>query len=114
MSFYEKTLNNLRKIASDRDLTQATMASYMKVSESMYSRILKGEVKLKLDQVSELARSLHMSEVDIFSYPEHMVPAGKLEDSVDAILQIKINKANKDKILSILMPDDTIEIINNM
>lgn len=114
MTFYEQTISNLLKIALDRHLTQTAMANYMKVSPSMYSRILSGKTTLSLANVAELAKSLNMTETDIFNYPNHMIPSDGQTGPVDAVLQIRLSKENKDRVMSILFGDETIDILNHV
>lgn len=114
MTFTETIRTNLRKIMNDRGLTQATLASYANTSASQFSKILNGVVSLSLEQLSNLAQSLSMREIDIITYPEIYKNAnsGKDNDPVEAILQIKLKKDKKDQVLKLVFGEHDIEILN--
>lgn len=73
MLFTEQIINNLRKLMNDRGLTQAAMSEYADTSPSQFSKILNGTVQLSLLQLSNIARNLSMSEIDLITYPEKYV-----------------------------------------
>ena len=50
-NFEKRVVENILKIMKDRNLTQATTASYMGTSPSQLSKILKGGVGLDFDKI---------------------------------------------------------------
>ena len=106
--FYEKTLNNVRKIMQDKHLTQLSMGELIGVKESSMSKIFNGQASFTLDHLSKLASSLAISEIDIIKYGEEPKP----EDPVEAILQIKLKKDKKDQVLKLVFGENNIEILN--
>ena len=56
--FSEEIISNIRKIMRDRNLTQAAAAEFMGTSESQFSKILNGNVRLSLLQLENFARNL--------------------------------------------------------
>jgi transcriptional regulator with XRE-family HTH domain len=113
MLFTEQIINNLRKLMNDRGLTQAAMSEYADTSPSQFSKILNGTVQLSLLQLSNIARNLSMSEIDLITYPEKYVKSDKQqEEPVEAVLQIKLKKDKKDQVLKLVFGENNIEILN--
>lgn len=111
--FTENILKNIRKIMNDRNLTQVTMAAYINISPSQFSKVLSGSVQLSLTQLSNLATSLAMREIDIITYPEKYVPEKEiLTDSPEVSLQIKLKKDKRDQVMRLIFGDNDIEILN--
>ena len=111
--FSEKIIDNIRKIMRDRNLTQATMAEYMGTSESQFSKILSGSVKLSLLQLENLATNLSIREIDIITYPEVYVNRKSSEhEPVKAILQIELQKEKKEQILKFVFGESNMELLN--
>ncbi len=111
--FTEKILKNIRKIMNDRNLTQVAMAAYINISPSQFSKVLNGSVQLSLTQLSNLATSLAMREIDIITYPEKYVPEKEsFTDSPEVSLQIKLKKDKRDQVMRLIFGDNDIEILN--
>lgn len=109
----ETLINNIRKIMNDRNITQAAMAGYLKTSPSQFSKILSGQVKLKLEEVSNLATSISMREIDIITYPEVYVSQKETkQNEPEVALQIKLKKDKRDQVLRLIFGDNDIEILN--
>lgn len=110
----ETIIKNLRKIMADKSLTQATMARYADTSASQFSKILNGTVQLSLEQLSNLATSLSMREIDIITYPEIYVSKEEIQvdDNVEVVLQMRLRKDKKNQVLNLVFGDNDIEILN--
>lgn len=104
-------IQNIRKLMTDRRITQATIASYMDTSESQLSKILNGSVQLSLKQVSNLASSLSMREIDLITYPDVYVKEGSKTAPLEATLQIKLSPAKREKVLSLILGRKNFELI---
>lgn len=104
-------IDKIRKIISDRGLTQGAAAEYAGTSASQFSKILSGEVQLSLWQLSNFAKSLDMDIIDVFTYPQKYVLIGKEAEDVEAVLQIKLKKDRKEQVLKLVFGDN-IEILN--
>ena len=112
--FEEKVVQSIRYIMNDRHLTQSTIAEYMDTSESQFSKILSGKIRLSFKQLENLARSLSMREIDIITYPARYVEENAAgAEQVEAILQIKLRKDKKDQVLKLVFGENDIEIINS-
>ena len=118
-TFEEKIVDNIRKIMRERDFTQSTFAEFMDISESQFSKILSGKHHLSFEYLEKLASKLSISEIDIISYPERLIPESNIEsenenadEPVEAVLQIKLKKDKKDQVLKLVFGDNDIEILN--
>lgn len=112
-SFYDNIVTSIAKIMRDKNLTGATMAEYMDTTPSQFSKMLTGKVKISFAKLSKLATNLSMSEIDIMTYPDKYVKIGKPEEeTVEAILQIKLKKDKKDQVLKLVLGENNIEILN--
>lgn len=105
----ELIVNNLRKIMNDKNMKQATIAEYAGVTPSQFSKILSGQVQLSLSQLSNIAQGLSLREIDIFTYPDVYVKDGDQRSSTDdAVLQIKLSKEKRDKVMRIVLGEDNL------
>lgn len=105
-------IDKIRKILSDRGLTQGAAAEYAGTSASQFSKILNGEVQLSLWQLSNFARAMNMDIIDVFTYPQKYAPTGTVSEEVEAVLQIKLKKEKKDQVLHLVFGDNNLEILN--
>lgn len=112
-TFTDRIVGNLHKILRENDIPQARMAEYAGTTPSQFSKILSGQVKLTLEQISKIATSLSMSEIDIITYPDKYVKqSDKQSEPVEAILQIKLQKEKKDQVLRLVFGENNLEILN--
>ena len=88
-SFYTGIIDSLRKLMNDKHLTQAAMADYADTTPSQFSKILKGTVYLSIAQISKIAHSLSMSEIDVMTYPKKYISLEKQEQVVNAWIEQK-------------------------
>lgn len=106
-------VNNIRKIMNDRGLKQSSIAEYADTTASQFSKILSGDVKLTLAQLSNIATGLKMREIDIITYPEVYVKKDNSEsEPVEVVLQIKLQKEKKDQVLKLIYGENNLEIFN--
>ena len=113
MKLSEKVIQNLVKIKNERNYTQKAIGQMGGIDESQISRVLNGEVGLRLDQLEEIARGLRMSVIDIITYPEVYVPEKSIPDNdVDAVLMVRLKDGKKQEILRSVFGDENIEILN--
>lgn len=107
-------VEKVRKIMIDRGLTQVAAAEYLGTSPSQFSKILSGEVQLSLWQLSNFAISMNLDIVDVFSYPDKYVKADENvgDNSIEAVLQIRLRKDKKLQVLKLIFGDSDLEILN--
>ncbi|MBR1783998.1 MAG: helix-turn-helix transcriptional regulator [Bacteroidales bacterium] len=112
-SFEAKIVDNIRKIMTQKHLTQAAFAGFMDISESQFSKILSGKHHMSFLYLEKLASALSMREIDIITYPQCLMEEVKREEEpVEAILQIKLKKDKKDQVLKLVFGENDIEILN--
>lgn len=114
MTLQETISQNIRKILNDRGLAQAVIAHNSDYSEGKVSKILNGEQKMTVEDLSVFAKALSLKDIDILTYPDvyYKKEAGQGTDPVEAILQIKLKKDKKDQVLKLVFGDNNIEILN--
>lgn len=107
-SITEIITNNLRKIMNDKNMKQAAIAEYAGVTPSQFSKILNGQVQLSLVQLSNIAHGLSLREIDIFTYPDIYVKEDerRAASADEAVLQIKLSKEKRDKVMKIVLGED--------
>lgn len=101
-------IENLRKIMKDRDLKQAEMALYADTTPSQMSKILAGQVQLSLKQLSNIARNLNISIVDVITYPETYAPRVS-PSSTKVLVEIDVNN---DEFIKMGLKDKIIQVLN--
>lgn len=113
MTLQETISINIRKYLNDKGLKQAFIAHNSDYSEGQVSKILNGDQKMSIEDLSLFAKVLSLREIDLLTYPDIY---NKKEDAepepVEAILQIKLKKDKKDQVLKLVFGDNNIEILN--
>lgn len=113
MKLSEKIVQNLVRIKNERNYTQKAIGQMGGIDESQISRVLSGEVGLRIDQLEEISRGLGMRVIDIITYPEVYVPESAIPDNdVDAVLMVRLKDGKKQEILRSVFGDENIEILN--
>lgn len=105
-------IEHIRKIINDKGLTQAAVAEYAGTTPSQFSKIMNGEVQISLWQVSNIATSLNMELIDVFTYPDKYVLANSADDEIKASLTIQLKKEKKDQVLRLIFGENDLEILN--
>ena len=102
---------NLRVIIHQRNLKQSFVGNLAGISESQFSRVLSGQVALSLDQLESIASGLGMRVIDIITYPDVYVSKTELEEDQDVILQFKLRKDMKDKVMKLVFGEN-VKLLN--
>lgn len=108
-------VENIRKIISDRKISQKAMATYAGTSASQFSKILSGEVQLSLRQISNIATNIGLREIDLFTYPdiyEKRRNSENFSDEVRATLTIELSQSKKEQVLKLVFGENNLEILN--
>ena len=108
-------VENIRKIISDRKISQKAMAAYAGTSASQFSKILSGEVQLSLRQISNIATNIGLREIDLFTYPdiyEKRRNGENFSDEVRATLTIELSQSKKEQVLKLVFGENNLEILN--
>jgi len=64
---------NIKLIRELRDYSQSFMSSQLKVSQSTYSRIEKGNVNITMSRLNQIANILKVEVTDIINFNETVV-----------------------------------------
>ena len=106
-------VGNILKILSNRGLVQADLVAMTGWDKSVVSRIISGQRRLDVNELSKIATVLNMPVLDLITYPDKYVKAGSPEqEPLEAILQIRLKKDKKDQVLRLVFGDNNIEILN--
>ncbi len=108
-------IENLRKIMTDKKITQYKMAEYAGVEPSQFSKIMNGSIQISLWQISNIAINLNMNIIDVFTYPDKyskQEPKQQNNDDLKTTLTIELKAETKKKILSALFNKEDLEILN--
>ncbi len=103
-------LDNIRKIRISRGYSQEYIASRLDMKQGGYSLIEKGERKLTIDKLLQIAILLDVPLEQIISYPEKKLE--KKQEPVKAILQIELQEDKKDQVLKLVFGENNLEILN--
>ena len=107
--YYYQVVDKIRKIMTDRHLTQAAIGMMMGTGESSASKLFSGQSTISIDHLANLASELSISVIDILTYGDNRRQEG---DPVEAILQIKLKKDRKDQVLKLVFGEHNLEILN--
>jgi transcriptional regulator with XRE-family HTH domain len=86
------------------------VAEKMHKTQSSYARIERGATKIDLETLFVFAKVMGMSVIDVISYPKKMVEEGENMD-FEAILQLKLTKAQKEEVLRIVFGENNLELL---
>lgn len=64
---------NIRDIREDKHLTQADMAEKLNLSETEYAKIERGESKLNIDRIQQIANVLEVNLADLIPFGDDAV-----------------------------------------
>ena len=68
MKSSDQLRQNIRDLREDKHLTQATMAEKLNLSETGYAKIERGETKLTLERVQQIAKILAVNWVELLPF----------------------------------------------
>ena len=80
---------NIRDIREDKHLTQADMAEKLNLSETGYAKIERGESKLNIDRIQQIANVLEVNLADLIPFGDDAVIIFK-GDGVPAVGKSKV------------------------
>ncbi len=113
MTLQETISQNIRKFLNDKGLKQASIAYNSDYTEGKVSKILNGEQKMTIEDLSVFATALSLREIDLLTYPDIYYKKEESEaEPVEAFLQIKLKQDKKDQVLKLVFGENNIEIFN--
>lgn len=104
-------VENLIKIMNDRKLTKVGFANLIGIPESKWNKIANGKQELRLSELSEIARKLEISDVDIFSYPIKLVSTHEKESDFKAQITIELRKDLKEQVISLVFGNKNLKLL---
>ncbi|MDR1222441.1 MAG: helix-turn-helix domain-containing protein [Tannerella sp.] len=101
---------NINLIRKEKGLTQQVIADALNSDNSVVSNIENGKRELKVSELEIIAKALGVSVIDLITYPDVYVRQGN--EPIEAILQVRLRKDKKEKILKMVFGEDNLEILN--
>lgn len=116
-SFSEQVVANLREIISSKGLKQADVGRYANISESQFSRVLKGSVQLSLNQLADIASGLEMNVIDVITFPDKYYKLSESEadtrcQEVKATLTVELGARKGEKVLLFELGENGVKILD--
>ncbi|MDY3852428.1 MAG: XRE family transcriptional regulator, partial [Prevotella sp.] len=69
--------------------------------------------RLKLEDVSKLATSFSMREIDLITYPDvYLSQKETMQNEPEVVLQIKLKKDKRDQVLRLIFGNKDIEVLS--
>lgn len=107
----DQILANIIAIRNKRGFSQDYMASKIGLKQSGYGLIERGERRLQVSTLIQIALTFEMHLVDVILYPNQFSTTGTDED-VKATLTVELKKDKKDQVLRLVFGDNNLEILN--
>lgn len=95
-------VENVRKIMHDENLTQKTMSEFADISESQMSKVFNGSVQLSIWQLSNIASSLQINIIDLFTYPKKFVDSDKVEMAERISITFEVSPDKREHLLKMV------------
>lgn len=108
-SIVSDVLERLRQIMIDKRITQGTLAEYANVESSQFSKIINGKLELRVSHLANIASSLNMSIIDIFTYPDVYEKKEIGYDKIKTSVTIEIEGHTKEQILKLISKENGLE-----
>jgi len=107
----DQILANIIAIRNKRGYSQEYLASKIGLKQSGYGHIEKGDRRLPVSLLLQIAIALDVHVVDIILYPKNFT-AGDSEEEIKATLTVELKKDKKDQVLRLVFGDNNLEILN--
>ena len=107
----EQILGNIIAIRNKKGFSQDYMATKIGLKQSGYGLIERGDRRLQISTLLQIALAFEMHVVDIILYP-HQFIATDSEEDVKATLTVELKKEKKDQVLRLVFGENNLEILN--
>ena len=104
-------VENLIKILAEYKIERKTLFDSCGFSEAKVSKILNGHQNLRIDELSKIARSINMREIDIITYPKVFREIENYNTEVKAQLTVELNDELKDDVLKLVFGNSNLKLI---
>lgn len=103
---------NIKEIRLQRSINQQIIADALNVDVAVISNIEKGKREIKVKELEIISNVLGVSVVDLITYPKKYVEVtGQKNESVEAVLQIKLPKEKREQVLKLILGEKGFEIL---
>lgn len=106
----DQILSNIIAIRNKRGYSQEYLASKIGMKQAGYGHIEKGDRRLPVSLLLQIAVALDVHVVDIFLYPNKFTT--EADDDVKATLTVELKKDKKEQVLKLVFGENNLEILN--
>ncbi|MDR0831167.1 MAG: helix-turn-helix transcriptional regulator [Prevotellaceae bacterium] len=112
-------LANIVKIRNEKGFSQEYLAQKIGMKQAGYGLIENGDRKLSYELLLQIAVVFEMDIVDIIKYPEKYINLRDIDkhlcpdDAPNVVVQIQVRESKQKEILSILLNNKELELLNN-
>ena len=107
---------NIKRIRLQKGINQDVISDALGVDVSVISNIENGKRELKVKELEIIAKCLQEDVLYLLTFPERYIHicevSPKEDESVEAILQIKLRKDKKEQVLKLVFGENNLEILN--
>ena len=96
---------------NDRKLKKVDFADLIGLPEAKWNKISNGKQSLNVDDLSKIARSLKIREIDIFTFPKKYFEPSKKDNGTQTLVTIELKEEKKDQVLKIVLGENYKEIL---
>lgn len=112
-NYHSMIVGNILKILKSRDLGQADLIEPTGLDKSKISRIISGQRRMDVNELSIIATALGLSVIDLITYPDKYVKNESAErEPTEVLLQMRLTKEKKEQVLKLVFGEHNIEILN--
>jgi transcriptional regulator with XRE-family HTH domain len=106
----DKILANIIAIRNKKGFSQDYMASKIGLKQSGYGLIERGDRRLQVFTLLQIALVFEVHVVDLILYPTEF--STREVDDIKATLTVELKKDKKDQVLKLVFGDNNLEILN--
>lgn len=93
---------NIKKIRIEKGLKQEVLAEALNIDVSNYSRMESGKHDLKVSQLVHIANALHVSIIDLFTYPEKYVNKNMFPNYDKVSVTFEVSPENREILIGMI------------
>jgi transcriptional regulator with XRE-family HTH domain len=95
-------LENIKAMRLKKGINQEIIADALSMDVGNYSRIETGKQELKVSQLADIAKVLHVEIIDLFTFPKTFVDKEKLKQSDRISVTFEVSADNRDILLNLV------------
>ncbi len=109
-----KIYENIKEIRLKKSINQQVIADALCCDVAVVSNIENNKRELKVSELEIISNVLGCSVIDLITYPKKYVEKTNETEPIEAILQIKLSKDKREKVLQIVFGDDNLNLIEQI